>query len=340
MLELEKNFAYSLHRVGQELFDLLEFNRTLFGVLLNKMIHKPCYVRELKKKLFNLVSKIERHVIYRLRNTHDGNMSLALNDMKLLKNQIEEIRKIIIKEKKKLKFFKFTLTPYLHWLDITHEKICLYEEIKKEITTVDTDCTQFLSAIDSLGAQHNKTRALILPLWQTLYEKFFPDFYYNTFKSNLEKISAIKPSTELPSLYTLLLKKELLHKALHPYRDTSFEDRPELFINIDMTMATLGEIEREIKTSRNPINNFLERVRERLKVISVDEALEHVGQFYQIANENLELTRTFEKKSSLSMTNFARYTGHNKDSEKEEASKKSKKSFFKFKFPKLFGSRK
>lgn len=319
MLELEKNFAHSLHRIGQELFDLLEFNRTFYGVLLNKTIHRPSYVRSLKKQLFNLVSKIERHVIYRLRNTNAMNTELTLCDIDHLQKKVQDLISLIEKEKRKLRVFKFSLSPYLHWLTITQKNLLLYKEIKKEITTLDTDCSKFIQAIDLLQSEHQKTRKLVLPLWLRIYQLFFPDPYYKDFDKNLKKISQIEPSKELPQLYTLLLKKELLEKAMFAYRDNYFEDMPELFSNIDMTSDILSEIEKEIQGSKDPVNNYIERIRERLKVLSVDEALNHTGQFYQIASENLEQKKAFKNLSFMSLRHKSKYREDSSDDEEKES---------------------
>lgn len=332
MLELENKFAHALHLVGQELFDLLEFNRTLTGVFFNKNLHRPCYVRELKKNLFALVSKIERHVIYRLRNTDESNLSLAHKDMNTLLEQANKLIRIIEKEKKRLYLFKFILSPYLHWLNVLKSKINLYQEIKKEMSNLDTDCHVFFEAINGLESQQSATRSFVLPLWLQFYEMIFPDSIYQDFKGYLKKIAHIEPSSELPELYTVLLKKQLLEKAIASYREDKGEDYPTLFSNIDMTLAALNEIERELKITNNPVINYVERVKERIKVLDIDEALNNTGQFYEMAYQNHEQAQAFSTSSLFSMSASNFMTGSAKKSSKKVKKKNTSFSSMNFSF--------
>ena len=60
-----------------------------------------------------------------------------------------------------------------------------------------------------------------------------------------------------------------------------------------MTLASVDDLEKNLRSTDDPIVNYIERVKERLSVIDIDEALGNTGQFYEMAEQILENQSTF-----------------------------------------------
>lgn len=302
MFELEEKFANALHLLGQELYDLLEFNRTLTGVIINKTIHRPCYVRELKKNLFQLVSKLERHIIYRLRNTYEENTSLSLADTQALISQSESLKSHLLKEKRRLHLFKFLLAPYLHWLDILTEKTQLYTQVRRHPLNETSDYSPFIEALDRLSSQHKKTRSFVIPFWARWIQSIMPDNVYSEFCKHLEAIESIRLNDSIPQYYTLIIKRQLIAKALFPYKETFGEDYPTLCSNFDMTLAAITQAEQELRSKHISANNFAERLSYFVAHHDLDYILSNADQVKQIARENHEQTQALTRSSFFSLS--------------------------------------
>lgn len=333
MLQVEKHFAHALHLIGQELYDLLESNRTLTGVLLNKTLHRPAFIREMKKNLFLLVSRIERHVIYRLRNTVDHNKDKAIEDMISLHHQSLQLKNLIDKEYKRMGFFRYLLKPYKHWLGLLEKQTRLYAQCQNDGFLTEESLEELQAFLKKMPKVHHKTRRYCFPIWKRFLEKFFPNTIDNLFLPHLEKICSLEGSKELPPLYCLLLKKQLLTKAVNFYKEEHQESYPALFSGFEMTLALLTEIEEVIKKDQNPLTFYIEKMHTRLKVLDLDQALSHVGQFYAMGAEHLEQTKVLNRKESYSLNelSISRHSRSKKSARKKSTGpKKSKFSFSKF----------
>ena len=320
MLKLEEKFSKELYLVGQELYDLLEYNRSLFGLILNRILHRPYYIREVKKDLFKLVSKIERHVIYRLRNTHQGNEHLTISDMENLLNDTISLQNRVNKEARNFSMFSFMIRPYQHWLWILRAKTEIYLKLKKNTYQLNSDFNSFIKMIDNIALEHESTRKHVLPYWLRFFDWILTDNYYKELANYLESIKKFELPDSIPSIYHLLIKKHFLEKALERYTDAYEDEYPVLFSNFQMTLEAIEQIQREINDPSNHLKHLSERIEHYLHENDLAKVFKSPQEITYIISQAYEREQAFSKNQTFSITKNQRF----KKSKKESQSPKRK----------------